>query len=90
VQKLNDKDVELLDIVNVVHLANKSAYLLTASKLKIMVQWYKQEGDAAMPSKKGELLARYEETLNHDNHVLTPPMATPAPAHAEDDDDDLM
>ena len=43
-----------------------------------------------MPSKKGELLARYEETLNHDNHVLTPPMATPAPAHAEDDDDDLM
>ena len=64
--------------MSALHQANKPAHLLTASELKIMVQWYKQEGDAAMPLKKGELLARYEETKNDGDHALTPPMATPA------------
>jgi len=60
------------------HQVNKPAHLLTMSELKIMVQWYEQEGDAAMPSKKGELLARYEEMKNHGNRILTPLVAAPA------------
>ena len=45
-----------------------------------MVQWYKREGDAAMPSKKGELLARYEETKNRGDRILTPLVEAPAAA----------
>ena len=70
-QKLYEKDVELWGRGKLVQQANKPGHLLTVSKLKIMVQWYKQEGDAAMPSKKGELLARYEETKNRGNCILT-------------------
>ena len=77
-QKVHDKDTELSGKVSALRQANKPAHLLTASELKIMVQWYKREGDAAMPSKKGELLARYEETKNRGDRILTPPVAAPA------------
>ena len=79
-QKVHDKDTELLGKVSTLRQANKPAHLLTASELKIMVQWYKWEGDAAMPSKKGELLARYEETKNHGDRILTPLVEAPAAA----------
>ena len=76
-QKVHDKDTQLLGKVSTLRQANKPAHLLTANELKIMVQWYKWEGNT---SKKGELLARYEETKNRGDRILTPLVAAPAAA----------
>eukprot|EP00590_Aulacoseira_subarctica_P006816 CAMPEP_0172416928 /NCGR_PEP_ID=MMETSP1064-20121228/3436_1 /TAXON_ID=202472 /ORGANISM="Aulacoseira subarctica , Strain CCAP 1002/5" /LENGTH=325 /DNA_ID=CAMNT_0013154913 /DNA_START=569 /DNA_END=1542 /DNA_ORIENTATION=+ len=41
----------------------------SSSQLKVMVKWYKQDSDAAIPSKKQELLTRYLETCSREGRV---------------------
>jgi len=50
-----------------------------------MVSWYKRDGDAAMPSTKNLLLARYEETKHRGERCMTPP--TGGVAGGEEDPD---
>ena len=66
-----------------VHQANKPPHLWNVNELKIMVTWYKREGDAALPMKIDLLIVRYEATKDHGECSLPVP-----PAAAEDDGGD--
>ena len=63
-----------------------------------MVKWFKCDGDVPIPSKKNELFARYEATMNRED-CLPPPPAQQLPpppddasfvsgTHLDDDEDD--
>ena len=63
-----------------------------------MVKWFKCDGDAPIPSKKIELSARYEATMNRED-CLPPPPAQQLPpppddasfvsgTHSDDNEDD--
>jgi len=69
VQKLRDK--------------NTLSHQWNVSELKLMVKWFKRDGDAPIPLKKNELFARYEATMNHKD-CLPPPPAQQLPPPPDD------
>jgi len=62
--KLKDEYDNLLAKVNAVKAANMPPEKWLASRLHVMVKWYKRDDDNALPRKKSDLLTRYLETCN--------------------------
>jgi hypothetical protein len=86
----------LLSQVTKVRELNKPPEQWTAPQLKIMVRWYKQDGDMAIPSQKAQLLTRHYATKDHDERPVPP---LPPPTHSmpnnednnvEEDDDSII
>ena len=73
----------MLGKVTAICQVNKPPHLWNMNELKIMVTWYKREGDAALPTKKDLLIVRYEEAKEHSECSLPVP-----PAAAKNDGGD--
>jgi hypothetical protein len=57
------------------------------AQLKIMIRWYKRDGDDKLPTKKEEQLARYYATCNRGD-LEAPPLPLLPLAHDNDSEDD--
>ena len=60
----------------------KSKFRQTIKTLTALCRWKKQEGDKAMPKKKGELETRWKKTKDRNS-----PHVSPSNSEAEDDED---